>query len=116
MFFILGKAYHIQHLFSLSCPNPAVHPLKSQRQRYILYSIHRIHQIKGLKDKSDMGLSEPHQLILALFLHMLSGNHNLPFGRLLQTGQHIQQCGFTRPVCAHNRAELTSVDGKFHAV
>ena len=60
--------------------------------------------------------AECYQLIFRLILQMLSGYHNLSFGRFFQTCQHIQQSGFTGPGGSHNRTKSASLDGEANAI
>ena len=74
---LLFQANQLQILHSLFIPHMLWNPTKRQGKCHILYCIHRLQQIVGLKNKSHMISSKSHQLILIHSLHMLSCNHNL---------------------------------------
>ena len=113
---MLFQTHQIQHFLSLPVAAFLIHPLKCKRQSYILNGVHSPHQIKRLKNKSDMFPSEGHQLILRLALHMLSGYDDLTLRRFLKSCQHIEKCRFPGTRGAYDRAEIPTVNSKTDTV
>ena len=48
-----------------------------------------LNMLAGLEDKPDPLSSEGHKLFFIQLFYMLSGDHDLPFCRVLQTCQHV---------------------------
>ena len=116
VFLMLFKSDQLQHFLRLPDAALPVHPLKRKRKRHVLDGIHSPHQVKRLKDKTDMLPAKRHQLVLRLPLHMLSGDHDLALRGLLQARQHIEERGFTGTGCTYDGTEIPPVNGEADAV
>ena len=110
------QAHQLQIFLGPLGPPGLSHPSEGQGKGHILHCVHGGDQVIGLEDKTHPLPPERHKLLLVQLFYMLSGNDDLSLRRVLQTGQHVQQCGFSRTRGACNGTEFSPADIQIHTV
>lgn len=92
---MVDEADHSQQLRGFFCGVTVQPAAKVHGQHHVIKQAEPGEELKGLEDKADISSAPDGLFDLVHFVNPLSADGDLSFGEVIQSGDHVQQCGFS---------------------